>query len=97
MMAFHVGQKVTPKDDTDWQCIEDESDSLCDAGPRKGDIFTIKSMMTDRDGTWLTLAEWAGNDLFDAEAFSPVVERPTSIEIFTRMLTKAPKKESSNA
>lgn len=86
-MTFRVGQKVV--------CVNAEGS----ANLVKGAVYTIETILPEMLGTWgdeyvvaigILLVETTPDtdyDCFFPTRFRPVVERKTSIEIFTRMLT----------
>jgi hypothetical protein len=84
-MAFHVGQKVV--------CILDRWVNLYGGeqvpGPKKGEVCTITKISSWNKFTMIDLAGWGR--CYSAANFRPVVEKPTSIAIFTAMLTPSPK------
>lgn len=99
-MAFHVGQKVTLKNDEPW--IRDANE-IC---PAFGEVYTIHEIIACSEsaiGFGLGLVEIRNTPhdyeglgfretVFPAEEFRPVVERKTDISIFTAMLTPKPSK-----
>lgn len=100
MSNFHVGQKVTPKNDDPWQDVE-----VPDIAPVFGEIYTIRSIEYEGDGVYLRFHE-IHNVLeyfddcdcidemqFDADDFRPVIERKTDISIFKRLLVPASKQK----
>jgi hypothetical protein len=94
-MMFHVGQKVVCVDEFDF--IEPD-----EVPPVKGHVYTIRGMTDKGEGLFIVLEEIVNlprqydegfaEAEFDAECFRPV--RTTSIEIFERMLTQLPNKET---
>jgi predicted type IV restriction endonuclease len=89
-MAFHVGQKVVRITTGDWWIVVSQTGRDDRGGPRPKQIVAIASIIDGHGGTWLQFADWP-TAAFDATEFSPVVEKPTSIAIFTAMLTPSPK------
>lgn len=91
-MSFRVGQKVTLKVDELWVNTADGKNVPGIIYPRFGEVYVIREMMTDDEGTWLTFVEirnvrmLLGEPVFDAEQFRPVVEKKTDISIFTSLL-----------
>lgn len=96
-MTFRVGQKVV--------CVHDESTVpgyhwySDESPPVKGSIYTVAATgLRSLIGTpCVALVEIRRPDgyFYGEWRFRPIVERKTSIEIFTRMLTPAPQKESA--
>ena len=90
-MTFRVGMKCVCIKEGPWD--GGHNDEAC---PNKGDILTIRAIES-RDGEcWLRFEEiinsprhyyegWGEAD-FVARAFRPLIERKTSISIFTEML-----------
>lgn len=91
-MSFHVGQKITPRADDLWVNVATGNMVRGVVYPRFGEVYTIREIITDVEGSWLTLVEIrnrrlpAGEPQFDAEDFRPVVEKQTDISIFTSLL-----------
>lgn len=88
MIVFHVGQQVCCVDDN-WDSAEDaDGNSIPTTSrvPMIGEVLRITQKFHKYGQTYLRFAEidhaWLG------EMFRPVVERKTSIAIFTAMLTK---------
>ena len=86
---FHVGQRVICIDD-DWERL-----SLI-FYPVSGSVYTVRAILPDDEGGSLLLEELVNAEHvfseglfepdFDATMFRAVVTRPTSIEIFTKIL-----------
>lgn len=87
-MSFRVGQKVCCIKDGKWKLCSDgmPGPPIVD-GPQKGDIVTIERIEDSYgDIVWLFFAEHKNIGAFDARFFRPIVDRPTSIAIFNKML-----------
>jgi hypothetical protein len=89
MTAFHVGQKVV--------CIKQHTTDAGFTYPPVGTLGTVREIVTcpytGRVGIRLVehrlpLHEDGDEYMFSTKHFRPVVERKTSIEIFTAMLNK---------
>jgi hypothetical protein len=103
-MAFYVGQKVTPNGRS--SAGNELGRKLARSGisaPKFGDVVIIKTINVWHRVTLLTFVEHDNFHLstngyepgFNAECFSPIVERKTDISIFTKMLN--PSKQSVDA
>jgi hypothetical protein len=79
-MTFHIGQKVI--------CVDDRN--LCFKLLSEGSVYTVSHV----EPRGISIVEVPGGGFF-AQRFRPIVERETSIEIFTAMLT--PKKQGVDA
>ena len=88
MIPFYVGQKVTLKDPVPhgWQI------SAAEVGPEFGVVYTIRSMTTiglrfhEITNPPIDTSDGFLERAFVARNFRPVVERPTDISIFKKML-----------
>lgn len=93
---FTVGDKVI--------CVDGKFDeafkALAGSTPVEGGVYTIRWIGTHPNATGVgvhlneIVAAPYGPDFeygFKVHRFRPLVSRPTSIEVFTRMLTPAPK------
>lgn len=97
MVTFRVGQKVvrvgSPKGTSEHLWIKE---GYKFSYPEIGEVVTIKTINDWPRGAILTFCEHDNSHMvgtvskiepgFGAEHFRPIVERKTSIEIFTRML-----------
>lgn len=100
-MAFHVGQRVTMKDDALWDIDPHE------IPPEFGAVYTIRTITARKYGCYIRLHEIHnvpheyedGHEECDfaADEFRPVVERKTDISIFQAMLSPKPKKARERA
>jgi hypothetical protein len=89
-MAFRIGQKVTPIRTTKrWMSV---GGPVPTDVPQMGQVLTIVYMDVWAERKYLEFPEWP-SAMWEAAYFRPVVERPTSIEIFQRMLSPTPTKE----
>lgn len=83
-VQFHVGQKVV--------CISNGPMASSFGGRSAptlevGRIYTITGIVLEGDGLFVSEAEPTTKGFaFNRERFRPVVERKTSIEIFTKLL-----------
>lgn len=88
-MMFRIGMKVV--------CIDATPRKIPRAVLKKGAIYTIVALPYCPDGEHgIEVAEVESQALFGfwKDRFRPVVERKTSIEIFTRMLIPSRQRES---
>lgn len=90
-MAFHVGQKVvcvldfTDKSPTDARMMPGLG--WLDNGPKRGAVYTIRSISTDEDGCYIRLAEILNPErnylygrmepMFTIKRFRPLAEKKT--------------------
>lgn len=105
-MMFHVGQKVIRVSVPDSEgygdpCVKGRSDlNLTEVGC----IYTIRAVNVWSNWTALRFAELDNSHLipilrcriepgFNSLGFRPIIERKTSIEVFTRMLAPTGKRE----
>lgn len=97
-MSFRIGQKVVCVDGKPWpNTVWFDSEGIV-----ARQIYTIKRVYVFRDRPCVWLEEVArdprsmetyGADVgYGAYRFRPVIERKTSIEVFTAMLTPSPTK-----
>lgn len=99
-MTFHVGQKLCCVDDSAWKCSLRNLPNR----PVKGRVYTVRGFF-GADSIYLeeilnpSDAKWGNGDVgegsFWTRRFRPIVERKTSIEIFTTMLN--PSKQGVDA
>lgn len=103
-MNFRVGQKVIRVGNASPGAVKIPA-GYGHTYPRKGEIVTIKTINHWPLWTLLTFVEHDNSHLiqlfgsqfepgFEAKAFRPLVERKTSIEIFTRMLNPSKERET---
>ena len=93
-MAFHVGQKAQRVERNQ---LRDYFTGEVGDGPGYGETAVIRCIKPHWSGlTALFFVGWPNDSTgYDSRDWQPVVERPTSIAIFTAMLT--PKKTRVDA
>lgn len=87
-MTFHSGQRVTLKRVCKWRKTEPDRPYYYHGPfPEFGVVYVVSRIENPPGlGCFLVLREFSDRALFLADHFRPVVDRPTDISIFTRML-----------
>lgn len=86
-MTFHVGQKVVCIDSAWmlWNGKPAHSGFL----PRKGSIYEVADVITVfAECTYVRLCEASWDEIYEASAFRPVIDKKTDISIFTEILRR---------